>query len=163
MKSILLFVCYMPYTTPWFYIAWCWYHILSTLNLLAGPQKIQKYYFLSMGPWEHPEWCEATRSGTGATEVPLSAKMTKMPLVNPGLTEGQTRSKPSQNNIFHDFTSNPSFSEISATLTKFDWCWLRVGPKTLILIQPSEQVETKFIAKIIKFQFQWLFMGQNRS
>ena len=34
-----------------------------------------------------------------------------------------------------------------------------VGPKTLILIWPSEQVETNTIAKIIKFSFQGLFMG----
>ena len=41
-----------------------------------------------------------------------------MPLVNPGSTKGQTRSKSSQNNTFHGFLSNPSFSEIFGI--KFD-------------------------------------------
>ena len=44
--------------------------------------------------------------------MPLLAKMTKMPLVNPKLTEGQIWSKPSQNSTFHNFTSSLSFSEI---------------------------------------------------
>ena len=60
----------------------CWYCILSTLDLHAGPQKIQKYYYLSIGLQEHPEWRNVTRSDIGAPEVPLLAKMTKMPLVN---------------------------------------------------------------------------------
>ena len=38
-----------------------------------------------------------------------------------------------------------------------------VGPKTLILIWLLEQGETNAIAKIIKFSFQRLFMGRNRS
>ena len=88
-----------------------------------------------MRPWEHPEWRGVTRSDTGAPKVPLSTKMTKMPLVNPGLTEGQIRSKSSQNNIFHDFISNPIFSKI---LGNFDQVWPRVDSwwalKTLILI-----------------------------
>ena len=58
---------------PWLYHRRCWYHILSTLDLHAGPWKIQKYYFLSMGPREHPKWCDATHSGIRAPEVPLSA------------------------------------------------------------------------------------------
>ena len=33
---------------------WCWYRILSALDLGARPWKIQKYYFLSMGPQVHP-------------------------------------------------------------------------------------------------------------
>ena len=35
-----------------------------------------------------------------------------MPFVNPGLTKGQTRSKSSQNNIFHGFISNLNSLEI---------------------------------------------------
>ena len=41
-----------------------------------------------------------------------SAFSAKMPLVNLELIEGQTRSKSSQNNIFHGFISNPSSSDI---------------------------------------------------
>ena len=37
------------------------------------------------------------------------------------------------------------------------------APKTPILIQQSEQVETGVIMKIIEFLFQQLFMGQNQS
>ena len=39
--------------------------------------------FFSMGLWECPEWRGAAHSNTGAPKVPFSAKMTKMPLVNP--------------------------------------------------------------------------------
>ena len=108
----------------------CWYHILSTLNLHARPRKIQKYHFLSMGPPEHPKWRGAACSNTGTPKVPFSAKI---PLVNPSLTKGQTRSKSSQNKTFYSFTSNPSFSEtfgnfdqVSLNLT---WSWLLAGPK----------------------------------
>ena len=38
-----------------------------------------------------------------------------------------------------------------------------MGPKTLILIQLLERVETNAIVKIIKFSFQRLFIGQNQS
>ena len=104
----------------------CWYCILSALNLRVRFRKIQKCYFLSMGPREHLEWRGATRSDTGALKVPLSAKMTKMPLVNLGLTEDQTRSKFSQNNTFHSFISNSSFSEIFGN---FDQIWPGVNLK----------------------------------
>ena len=49
----------------------------------ARAQKIWKYYFLFVEPWEHPEWRGATRLDIGAPKVPFLAKMTKMPLVNP--------------------------------------------------------------------------------
>ena len=73
-----------------------------------------------MGPRGHLEWCGATRLDAGAPEVSFSAKMTKMPLVNLGLTEGQTRSKPSQNNTFHSFTSNWIFLEIFGNFDQVD-------------------------------------------
>ena len=57
------------------------------------------------------------------------------------------KSKPSQNNIFHNFTSNPSFSKI---FNNFDLELTLGGPKTLILIWPSELVETNAIARAIK-------------
>ena len=139
-------------------------YILSALNLRAKPWKIQKYQFLSMGLWGHLEWHGATHSDIREPKVPFSAKMTKMPLVNPKLTKGQTRSKSSQNKIFHGFISNPSSSKIFGN---FDQVWpgvdSRWAPKTLILIWLLEQVKTNAIAKIIKFSFQRLFMGQNRS
>ena len=87
-----------------------------------------------------------------------------MSLVNPGLTESQTKSKSPQNKTFHSFKSNKSFSEIFGN---FNQVWLRVDSRqaleTLILIQESERVETNGIAKIIKFSVQRLFMGQNQS
>jgi len=43
-----------------------------------------------------------------------------MPLLNPRLIESQSWLELSQNNIFHVSTSNPSYSEILSTLTKFD-------------------------------------------
>ena len=76
-----------------------------------------------MGLWEHLEWCGMTHSNIGAFTVPFSVKMTKVPLVNPKLTEGQTRSKSSQNNIFHGFISNLSSTKI---FSNFDLVWLGV-------------------------------------
>ena len=69
--------------------------ILFALGLHAEPQKIQKYYFLSTGPREYLEWSDATRLDIEAPKVPFSTKITKMPLINLGLTEGQTKSKSS--------------------------------------------------------------------
>ena len=111
-------------------------------------------YFHSMRLQKHLEWHGATRSEIGALKVPLSAKMTKAPLVNPGLAEIKTRSNYPQNSTLHSFTSNPSFSKIFG---KFNQVWLGVdsrgGLKTLILIRPSEWVEPDTIANIIKFSF----------
>ena len=79
-----------------------------------------------MGPREHLEWRGVTRSDTGEPKVHFLAQMTKMPLVNLGLTEGQTRSKSSQNNTFQGFWSNLSFSKI------FGYCnqvWPEVDPR----------------------------------
>ena len=98
----------------------CWYRILSTLDLCAGPWKTQKYHFLSIGPREHLEWRDTTHSNVGAPKVHFLAKM---PLVNLELIEGQTRSKSTQNNNFHSFSSNPNFSKI---FNYFDQVWLEV-------------------------------------
>ena len=84
--------------------------------------------------------------GIGALKVPFLVKLTKMPLVNLGLTKIQTRSESSQNDIFHAFTSNPSYSKI---FVKFDLMLTLGGTKTLILIQLSERVEANAIVKII--------------
>ena len=95
--------------------------VFCTLDLHVGPQKFQKYYLISIGPWRNLNWCGVTRSGIGALEMPFPIKLTKMLLVNLGLTENQTRLKSSRNNIFHAFTSNPSHSKI---FVKFDQVWL---------------------------------------
>ena len=47
-------------------------------------------------------------------------KMTKMPPVNLGLTEGQTRSKSSQNNIFMVLYQTQAPRRFLASLTKCD-------------------------------------------
>ena len=73
-----------------------------------------------MGLWEHLEWYGATRSDTGALKLSFLTKMTKILLVNLGLTEGQTKSKLSQNNTFHSLTSNQSFSEIFGNFDQID-------------------------------------------
>ena len=49
----------------------CWYRILSALDLRVEPRKIQKYYYLSMGPWEHLKWRNTTCSDTRAPKVPV--------------------------------------------------------------------------------------------
>ena len=144
----------------------CWYYILSALDLCARPRKIQKYHFLSIGLQGNLEWCGVIRSDTEAPKMPFLTKMTKIPLVNL-LTGGRTRSKSSQNNTFYSFSSNLNFSEVFVTLTKFDLVWPEVdswwAPKILILIRPSERVETNIIVNIIKFSIQRLFMGRNQS
>ena len=72
--------------------------------------KISLFYW--GGPWDHLDWHGLTHSSVKALKVPFQVKMTKMPLVNLGLTEGQNWSKPHQNNIFHVFTSNLRLSKI---------------------------------------------------
>ena len=143
-----------------------WYHILSTLNLRVKPQKIQKKYFLSMGPREHPERRGATCSSTGTPKVPFSAKMTKMPLVNLGLTEGQIGWKSSQSNTFHSFSSNPSFSKI---FSHFDQIWPSLtqsqpwmDPKILILIWPSNRLKLMSLQRLSNSHsnyYSWVVIG----
>ena len=82
-----------------------------------------------MGPWEYIEWHDANCSSIEVPEVPLSAKMTKMPLVNPRFDRRSNEVKTLTNNIFCSFTSNPSFSDILTTLTKFDPKSTLCGPK----------------------------------
>ena len=76
-----------------------------------------------MGLWKHLDWHGATRSGIGALEVPFHIKLTKMPLVNPRLTESQRQSKSFKNHIFHASTSNPSHLEI---FVNFDQVWSKI-------------------------------------
>ena len=52
-------------------LAHCWYRILSAFDLHVRPLEIQKYYFLSIGPWEHLGQHGVTRSDNGAPEVPF--------------------------------------------------------------------------------------------
>ena len=70
-----------------------------------------------MGLWKHLDWHCITCLVIVALKVPFHAKLTKIPLVNRGLTMSQSWSKSSQNNIFHVSTSNLSYSVI---LVKFD-------------------------------------------
>ena len=98
----------------------CRHRILSARDLRVEPRKFQKYYLFSKGPRKHLYWRDTTRSGIRALKMPFQVKLNKMPLVNPGLTESQTRSKSSRNNIFHAFTSNSSHSEI---FVNFDQVW----------------------------------------
>ena len=72
-------------------------NVFCPLDLHVGPWKTEKYHFLSMGLREHPKWHEAIHSNTEAPNMTFLAKMTKMPLVNLGLTEDQTRLKSTQN------------------------------------------------------------------
>ena len=119
-------------------IKWCKQRILSALNLHARPQKFQKYYLFSTRPRKHLDWRGATRSGIRTLEVHFQVKLTKMPLVNPGLTESQSRSKLSQNNIFHVSTFYikskllGDFRQFWPSLTRG---WLLGALETLILIQ----------------------------
>ena len=54
-----------------------------------------------------------TYLGIEALKMPFYVKMTKILLVNLGLSEGKNWSNPSQSNIFHVFTSNQRLLEIS--------------------------------------------------
>ena len=56
-----------------------------------------------MGLRKHLDWHGATCSSIKALEVPFQVKLTKMPLVNPGLIESQSQSKLSQNKTFFMF------------------------------------------------------------
>ena len=61
--------------------------------------------------------------------MPFLAKMTKTLLVNPRSTEGQMKSKLSQNNTFHSFTSNLSFLEIFGKFDLVDPELTSAGPR----------------------------------
>ena len=100
----------IPLTFTWiaFQFSTHRHSILSALNFHVGPQKFQKYYLFSTGPRRYLDWRGITRSGIGALRVPFLVKLTKIPLVNPGLTKSQSWSKSPQNDIFHISTSNPS-------------------------------------------------------
>ena len=83
---------------------------------------------------KHLDWHGATRSGIEALEMPFQVKLTNMPVVNPELTESQSWSKSSQNNIFHVSISNPSYSMIFINFDQ-NWPsltrgWLLGAPKT---------------------------------
>ena len=70
-----------------------------------------------MGLQKHLDRRGTTHSSIGALKVPFMVKLTKMPLVNSGLTKSQSWLKSSQNNTFHVSTSNLSYLEI---FVKFD-------------------------------------------
>ena len=77
-------------------------------------------YFHSMRLQKHLEWHGATRSEIGALKVPLSTKMTKVSLVNPGwpkLKRGQTTLKTALYIVLHQTQASRTFL---ASLTKFD-------------------------------------------
>ena len=108
-----------------------------------------------MGLWEHLERRGVAYSNTGAPKVPFSAKMTKMPLVNPRFDRRSNEVKAlKKQHFFLWFYIKPEllgeFLQLWLSLTR-SRSW--VGPKTLIFIQMSEQVETNAIANIIKFSF----------
>ena len=86
------------------YRSWGWIngvHMVRTLLILyfvclrfeCRTLENSKMLFSPYGLRGHLEWC-------GTTHLNAGAKMTKMHLVNLGLTEGQTRSKPSQKQNF---------------------------------------------------------------
>ena len=150
--------------------SFCRHHIFFDLDLHAKPWKLKKYYLFSKGLQKHLDQPGATRLGIGALKVPYQVKLTKMPLVNPKLTESWSRSKSSQNNIFHVSTSCLTWGLTMFLLS--DFCqlwpsltrgWLLGAPETLIVIWLSKWVRTIAITKMIKFPFQRLFMCWNWS
>ena len=104
-----------------------------------------------MGLWEHLERRGVAYSNTGAPKVPFSAKV---PLVNPRFDRRSNEVKALKKTFFLWFYIKPEllgeFLQLWLSLTR-SRSW--VGPKTLIFIQMSEQVETNAIANIIKFSF----------
>ena len=145
----------------------CGIHSIDTIFCLTmicmpNPDNSKRYYIFSMGPQKQLNWHCATRLGIGALKLPFQVKLTKMPLVNPGLTKRQIWVKitPKQHFSFiyikHELLND--IHQLWPTLTQ---SWLSRAPKTLISIRPSEWVGTNIITKIIKFPFQWLFIGLN--
>ena len=69
-------------------------------------------------------WHDATCSGTRVPEVPFQVKFTKMPLVNPRLTESQSWVKIIPKQQFSCFYIKPEllgdFCQLWPTLTKFN-------------------------------------------
>ena len=103
----------------------CWYHILSALGLRAEPQKIQKYQFLSMGPWERQERRGITRLDTGAPKVHFLVKMTKMPLVCPRVDQ---RSNEVQTPTKQHFSQFYFKLEILEDFKLFSLVWPKFNP-----------------------------------
>ena len=152
----------------------------TEINRNRNTTKTERFPIISVGfGWELHEskirlWLAKTKK-TGRTEpiTPLSVKVTlKSPsysLASRNCVLITTRRVSSKwNKASQRFlTSKPSFSEIFNNFDQFllsltqSRSW--VGPKTLILIRLSEQVETNAITNIIKISYQRLFMGQNWS
>ena len=65
---------------------YCWYRILSALNLHVRPWKFyiekKNHIFFIGGPWEHLDCCGLTQSNVRVLKVLFQVKVTKMPSVN---------------------------------------------------------------------------------
>ena len=99
--------------------------------------------------WHNPFRHQSTRSAFFSQNAP------SQPWVWSKVKRDQNPYKTTLFMVLHQTRASRTF------LASLTWSWSWVGPKTLILIQLLEQIETNAIAKIIKFSFQWLFMGQN--
>ena len=104
--------------------------------------------------WYNPFRHQGTRSailGQNALSQPRVDQKSKLVKITP---------KPH----FSCFYIKPElFGDFRHLWPSLTWRWLKRAPEILILIRLSKQVETNAIEKIIKFSFQPLFMGQNRS
>ena len=123
----------IPYFVhPWFA---CW--TLKNPKILFSPHGVAR---TSRIPSHNPFGHRSTQNAF------FSQKKTKMPLVNLGLIEGQTRSKSTQNNTFCSSSSNLSFKEIFSHFNQvwsevdFGWaqkpkfwfrCWNKLKPMSL--------------------------------
>ena len=96
------------------------------------PENPKILFSLSTGPWEHLEWCDIACSGIKTPEVPISAKMTKTPIVshrfNWRSNEVQTSTKTKFFIYLHQIRASQRFL---TTLTKSDPKSTRGGPKNL--------------------------------
>ena len=119
--------------------AYCRHRILFALDLGARPQKFQKYYLFSMGPRKRLYWHCATHLGIGALEMPFQVKLTKMPIVNLGLTKSQCCVKIIPKKHFSCFYIKPELlDDFRQRWPSLIQGWLSRTPETLILIWPSE-------------------------
>ena len=89
---------------------------------MPNPDNSKRYYLFSMGPQKHLNWHNATYSSIEALELPFLVKLTKMPLVDPGLTKSQICVKITPKQHFSFFYIKPEL------LGDFRRLWPRLTP-----------------------------------
>ena len=106
-KSLYYLTCFMFNLFSISMYIYCWYRILSALDLCVGPQKIQKIVF---SPWVRESVQNDVTQPIRAPGHPkylFLAKMTKMPLVNPKIDQMSNEVKTLIKQRFSQFYIKP--------------------------------------------------------